>query len=413
MRVGLPLDMPYKVESEVATAHFLRTILQVPTPRVLGYDSTNENELRFPWILMEFVPGQNFADKEWRDISMIKKRRLVTQLAHFHSRLFNHHFAYIGSLTTGNGSQNKSLTFNTGLAPGLTPPGRDTRLLSLITAILLMVLHLPNLSLLLALIYLWTKITKGQAQPVPPIGRCSSLDFFASSPSTSRGPFDTATEWVYTRLHDVRARWISGLQPNAPEAVLKRQLKMVHFTTRLLKCVPVLFDGTCSEDVMSLLAADLHWGNVMVDEDNDLVAYIDWEFITAVPLWAAATLPDIFPIRDYNEPKKERYPLRVIRGQLETGIGGVNKMYWFNLRDYEDTVLRNHFLAEMANINPGWTREYHNPKSKQKRDFLQMIIAAEGFGLFDPHYNTWLDRFERGESTAGVLEGLFDNWGND
>ncbi|WVQ99122.1 hypothetical protein IAU59_006254 [Kwoniella sp. CBS 9459] len=407
MRVGLPIHSPFKVDSEVATARYLREHLKIPTPRIVAYDPTNSNELHFPWMIMDFVPGESVGSKTWRTISMAKKQRLVVQLAHFHSILFNSHFTTIGSLTT----RPREAPTNPRSANNETASEQTWSALHMLLVaftVVLMIACLPNLSLLAACFWLWRRLEQNHSpSPVATLGRCSSFDFYASDASTSRGPFDTTVDWIYTRLYDLQARWISQVQPNAPLEELEYQLDMLRFTKRLIGCVPALFADERALGSTALLARDLHWGNVMVDEDDDLVAYIDWEFVSTVPLWAAARLPTIFHDRDYDEPKKERYPPMVIRGRLETPVDGVNRMYWTRMRDYEDTVLRNLFLAEMARINPGWLSHYH--EGMQKREFLAMITAGEGMGLWDPYHIDWLDHFERGDSTDAIMDGRFDD----
>lgn len=57
MRVSLPVDPRYKTESEVATIEFARQNTSLPVPQIIAFDSNNENELGFEWILMEMMPG--------------------------------------------------------------------------------------------------------------------------------------------------------------------------------------------------------------------------------------------------------------------------------------------------------------------------------------------------------------------
>ncbi|WVF71783.1 hypothetical protein IAT40_006591 [Kwoniella sp. CBS 6097] len=249
MRVGLPFDIPYKVESEVATSRILRETLSIPSPRVLAYDPTNDNPLRFLWMLMEFVPGECAGGKEWRHISMTKKRRLVTQLTHLHSRLFNYHFDMIVTLTVRSEAEAlaKPDHITDKVCFGSTEPMTLLSALLIGASTLLFVLCLPKVLLLLASTMLWSKINKHYRVTPPDTvvrpGPCSSLDSFATSSSTSRGPFSTASDWIYARLYDARARWISVLRPDAPENVWERQQSMLRFTTRLINCVPALFEN--------------------------------------------------------------------------------------------------------------------------------------------------------------------------
>lgn len=63
LRLSLPLDPYFHMESEVATTHFAR-IRGVPVPRIYAYDSSAVNCLGIEWQLVEKVPDPdiNFVD---------------------------------------------------------------------------------------------------------------------------------------------------------------------------------------------------------------------------------------------------------------------------------------------------------------------------------------------------------------
>lgn len=90
-RVALPLD-PLKVASEAATIGWLRENVStaflnfsakmvqtnIPTAKVLAFDTTADNELHFPWMLMEHASGECLA-KIWRRMDIGRKRKAVDQ----------------------------------------------------------------------------------------------------------------------------------------------------------------------------------------------------------------------------------------------------------------------------------------------------------------------------------------------
>lgn len=57
LRATLPVVPYYKTESEVATIAFLRAHTTIPVPRILAWDSNQDNELTFEWIVMEKLAG--------------------------------------------------------------------------------------------------------------------------------------------------------------------------------------------------------------------------------------------------------------------------------------------------------------------------------------------------------------------
>ncbi|WVQ99121.1 hypothetical protein IAU59_006253 [Kwoniella sp. CBS 9459] len=396
MKVLLPIEMPYKVESEVATTHFLQHELGVPTTRVVAYDPTNSNALRFPWILMDHIVGRNFAAKEWRDIPMIKKERLIKQRAQFHSMLFNYRFSSIGSLTTKFDKERTREDHDTISQGTIAVP------LIVMPLLFILLVASPGVALVLFVAYTWYWSHHDVChRDALTVGRCTTLDFFFADPATPRGPFNSAASWILTRLHDARDRQIAALRPNAPREERQRSAKYLDFTNRVIRCVPKLFDteSTSAQDRMVLFAADLHWGNIIVDVDDDLVAFIDWEFVGTVPTWIAAGLPKIHILRDYSMPLiADYYPYNPDGAYKTCRI----EQYWWAVDDYEDTMLRKLFFSEMERLNPEWMKVYR--EGKQKREFMELVQAAEAVYIFDGGVWDWLAKLEHGESTDGILD---------
>ena len=80
MRVALPVEPYYKTATEVATIHSVRSRTDIPVPKIIACNTSNENILEFQWILMDFVSGQQ-SRTAWRKLPMHKKEGLVKQLA--------------------------------------------------------------------------------------------------------------------------------------------------------------------------------------------------------------------------------------------------------------------------------------------------------------------------------------------
>lgn len=55
MRVSLPVDPHYKTSSGVATLDLIYKRTTIPVPKVIAHEASNENELGFEWILMEYM----------------------------------------------------------------------------------------------------------------------------------------------------------------------------------------------------------------------------------------------------------------------------------------------------------------------------------------------------------------------
>lgn len=108
--------------------------------------------------------------------------------------------------------------------------------------------------------------------------------------------------------------------------------------------------------------------NILCDSDGKITGIIDWECISALPLWIACSLPEFLTGRDRNEePKRDHYApdnnseeedtSRPTREDEVLDNEGVSSLYWEHLLEYELTTLRSLFLEEMGNLAPWWIEE--------------------------------------------------------
>ena len=73
----------------------------IPIPAVHWYATDQENEIGYPWILMDYVAGTTMQDK-WVDMTHGQKERIMKQLAFCQSELLSRPFESIGSLYATN-----------------------------------------------------------------------------------------------------------------------------------------------------------------------------------------------------------------------------------------------------------------------------------------------------------------------
>ncbi|KAK3367804.1 phosphotransferase enzyme family-domain-containing protein [Podospora didyma] len=103
MRVSLPIYPRHKMRVEVAILRWVRQNTVIPVPKVVSFDDSNNNDIAFEWILMEFMEGTS-AHRRWRTMSMEQKVALTRQLAAFQAELLGlagkpeHKFTTIGTL---------------------------------------------------------------------------------------------------------------------------------------------------------------------------------------------------------------------------------------------------------------------------------------------------------------------------
>jgi hypothetical protein len=190
--------------------------------------------------------------------------------------------------------------------------------------------------------------------------------------------------------------------------------RILSFITRLVALLPRLFPTTIASefDPCILFLHDLHQGNIMVDKHGKIIAMIDWEFIPTVPLWQACQVPKFLvgPER-LTPPKKHNYLRPEWKGEVNSPPEDIKDEYMWegyydDLDEYQMGFLRQTFLSEMLRIEPAWL-ECHK-YGMWKRDFIELVQAAELGYIFSARMPTWLDDMEKGRWTPGLLTKPFD-----
>ena len=88
------------LESEIATMIFVKRKTQIPVPEVYGYDTTYENLLGTPYTFIEYMPGKPYPFP-FTEVGIAKEYELAKihmQLTHFVWQLSEHPFNQIGQL---------------------------------------------------------------------------------------------------------------------------------------------------------------------------------------------------------------------------------------------------------------------------------------------------------------------------
>ncbi|CAG8950698.1 hypothetical protein HYFRA_00002908 [Hymenoscyphus fraxineus] len=96
LRVSLPVDPWYKVESEVATMLYVAKHTTIPVPRVFAFDSSTDNPIGFEWILMEKMSGVPFNKRT--TLSIQQEREALMLVAGWLHQLESLKFDKIGSI---------------------------------------------------------------------------------------------------------------------------------------------------------------------------------------------------------------------------------------------------------------------------------------------------------------------------
>lgn len=347
MRVALPVDPHRKTASEVATIDFIREKTDCPVPKVIAFHSSNNNALRFEWILMEYIAGQPLY-RAWRKLSTPSKEALVKQLALYQSQLFIEKSHVIGSLLTD------------------------------LTA------HSYKIDSMVTMHFFW--------------GDRAARSF-------PRGLFRNSCEWLSARLGIVLDEQTRVLEKTTDEDEIEDAEASKSLAEQLLAVLPKIFPP--DEHVSSVISHDdLSMQNILVDDLGKLVGIVDWECVSAFPLWRACQFPNLLdgrvrverPQRETYGSAEEDYDDGVDeKGPVALDNDGVSTLYWEHLLEYERGQFRAMFLAEMEELQPEWVWEWR--RGLFKRDFERAILNVDrSWGLLG--VQRWLDAYVKGDPVS-------------
>ena len=341
MRISLPVDPSSKTESEVATLHFIRKNSNLPVPKVQAYNSSRSDPIGFEWILMNLMPGMPLQER-WRSISWPAKEAIVEQLAGFSASMYRRQFRAIGNIYPN--------------------PKR------------------PDLSTL-------------------EIQRIVSMQFFWGdhlSQAVSRGPFQSSQEWIAARLSLNEADSERILRHSGDEDEREDAETTLRIIQRLRNHLPEFFPAKGIERTM-FFHDDLSQQNILVDKDGNLTAVVDWECVSALPLWKACQCPAFLQGRDRNDE-----PIRDAYGRAKNG--DANDLFWEHWLEYEFTRLRSFFLKKMYKLECGWIDVFRS--SQKQRDFDLAAQNCDNPFCFRT-IHAWLDDVEqKKEPMRGLSERL-------
>jgi hypothetical protein len=372
----------------------------MPLARVLAYDATNDNALRFAWILMDFVDGNTYSDT-WLTLSMEKKEKLVLQLANYQAKLFTSSYPQIGSVYASH-----DITAHTQFIPldnnQLLIPLQGILLSLAATALFATTLY-PLLLLVVIILIVNSAIPKTSSYY---LGPTITRDFYHITPEIRQGPFSTTHDWLLARMQTVFAKY-KILMAVDPETDPHELEEMIAFGNRIINLLPHHFPPRVDERFY-LHTQDIHEKNILMDGNGDLLSMLDWGTIAVVPAWMFCTLPSLLTtgLDIWDRPDPANYSSWIHTKSEEDGGGEVEMFpstYWEDLRCHEMTLLKEVYLAEMERLQPAWIQCYRSKESVLANEFSDVIGMLEA-GLFwtsTPH--DWLEKLERGEDVTDVL----------
>lgn len=357
MKVLLPVDPHFKTRGEVATLQWVRHHTSIPAPRVVAFEDSNNNDIGFEWILMDLVPGVP-AHRRWRTLAMEQKIAITQRLAEFQAELSrcgkpDDAFGNIGTLDFEDGKG----------APGTPAPVVPGRLVS------------------------------------PEFFRRSRLNY-----DVPRGPFRSSHEWLSAGLRLIILEQTAALEKAEDEGDKEDAGEIIGAAQRLLSFLPNVFPPAQEDAAVTALYHDgLALHNILLNDQGEITALLDWECVSAVPTWMA-TMPPRFLVGHTREeePKREMYSDETPSGSIaseehndpdQLDNENKNELYWIHLMEFDTTQLRQVYRAKMRELWPDWPEE----KSYKQVDFFEAFLQCNG-ELWLKKVNEWVDRLERGDS---------------
>ncbi|OCH87099.1 hypothetical protein OBBRIDRAFT_782139 [Obba rivulosa] len=246
------------IESEVATMTYIREHTSIPVPRVYAYCPDADNSVGSPFLIISSMPGISMWSQEWEDLDLDSKLRTVRSYAHIMVELSRHTFPKIGSLYFAPEDVSETLTNNKQLAYEIGPIA-------------------------------WPKM-------------CS--DIRRTFPIYDRGPWTSARRWLSAAIEDELQ--LIRLAPDVSldaygalsEDIQARHAEALRVLPEMLNQVRNVTGDRWSNGPFYLAHADLSPPNILVDVEGcnagEIVAIIDWEMASTVPVWSLLCCPDWF-----------------------------------------------------------------------------------------------------------------------
>lgn len=362
MRVSLPVYPRHKTRGEVTTLRWVRNNTNIPVPKVFDFDDNNDNAIGFEWILMELMPGIP-AWRSWRQLSMAQKVFLTQRIAEWQAQLF---------------SRGSSLDSFRGIGT-LGKPISDGELFKLEQFV--------------------------------------STQFFMGHRvkyDVPRGPFRSSHEWLKSYL-DIANLDHERMLENPEDEDDKEEAELaIELVKRLSSLLPKIFPLIQElPERTALWHGDLGLQNILLDDKGNITAIIDWECVSAMPLWMTTSMPKFLDGAEQEEcPQRETYadatPPVSENGDAAAAKDadpdklddeGKNGLYWIHLLEYEQTQLRKIYVDKMRNLWPSW--DLLTAESGLKKDFFLAVAYCSNMFPLEKTL-AWVDEVEAGEITSLV-----------
>ncbi|TVY78321.1 Altered inheritance of mitochondria protein [Lachnellula suecica] len=261
----------FTTASEVATMNFLRNVLHLAIPRIYTWNSSlSDNPIGAEYILMEKQSGV-MLNNVWDDMDGSQKAEILKQVVGIEKILASTRFTKFGGLYYKHDLPQSDST---------TPLFVDRN---------------------------GHEVHSAEFE-IGPTNHRSFFDFGKGALEIDRGPWSTLEEYVAAVANREIACIEKGLRyPGMPEGLFygpRHTSTKLSALNKYLKVAPYVLPEEEATHASVLWHDDLHTQNFFVDSDSPtrIVGIIDWQSVSASPLFMQVTRPGFL---DFNGPIPE------------------------------------------------------------------------------------------------------------
>ncbi|KAI9813342.1 MAG: hypothetical protein M1832_006357 [Thelocarpon impressellum] len=226
-RVAFPAE---KLRGEIATMKYVAQHTTIPLPRIHGYGFGGDYPTGLPFLLLEYVEGRRLGDTKYSELDPPSKAKIYRQLADMFIQLREQEFDHIGSLTL---DRHGAPIFSTNRPMGIN-------------------------------------FCDAQLDGQDPARLLGPNDIFTST-----------TAYVRFLLHFAYNNFLR--QRDAVEDMENARFQ-IYALHEMRDRVRAWIDPGLDSGPFVLMHGDLLPGNIIVDDDFNVLAIIDWEWSHTVPL---------------------------------------------------------------------------------------------------------------------------------
>lgn len=183
------------------------------------------------------------------------------------------------------------------------------------------------------------------------------------------GPFSSALEWNVVHVQIAQQEHSA---PDAEDREDRKRLDVVRsYHGELLELASALAASSDLKPLFPLRLHDLHESNIMLDDDGNLLAIIDWEFTSTAPIWEVAQYPKFCCVGNIPPPTTHEPD------------GSVYEGYEADL--YEHQMYRTYrriYANELTRLQPDWNTFYSSFPETEFADELDRATAGDGADEF-------------------------------